>query len=86
MYIGYGRSCPSPASRARMTACALSATCSLRKMFEAWLRTVSRHLVNFFLGHPISLTLRRMAVDGLTVTAEGSDHPKAHSYAVRAFG
>src|SRR5262249_52111012 len=28
--------CPSPASRARMTACARSATCSLLKMLETW--------------------------------------------------
>ena len=33
-------SCPNPAARARSTACARSATCSLLKMFEAWLRTV----------------------------------------------
>ncbi len=31
---------PSPASRARMIAWARSATCSLAKMFETWLRTV----------------------------------------------
>src|SRR5687767_1931306 len=34
------RSCPRPASLARSTACARSATCSLAKMFETWLRTV----------------------------------------------
>ena len=33
---------PNPASRARMTACARSATCSLLKMLETWLRTVLR--------------------------------------------
>jgi hypothetical protein len=35
-------SCPNSASRARMTACALSATCSLRKMLETWFLTVFR--------------------------------------------
>ena len=33
-------SLPSPSSRARMMAWARSATCSLMKMFETWLRTV----------------------------------------------
>src|SRR5215212_9028582 len=31
---------PIPASRARMTACALSATCSLTRMLETWFLTV----------------------------------------------
>src|ERR671911_389445 len=44
---------PSPASRARMMACALSATCSLVKMLETWLRTV------------LGLRWRRFAVPGL---------------------
>jgi hypothetical protein len=33
-----GGSVPSPASRARTTACARSATASLVKMFDTWLR------------------------------------------------
>jgi hypothetical protein len=37
---------PNPASRARRTACALSATCSLLKIFETWLRTVFRLSTN----------------------------------------
>jgi hypothetical protein len=31
---------PIPASRARITACALSATCSLSRMLETWFLTV----------------------------------------------
>ncbi len=31
---------PKPASRARMIACARSATCSFKKILETWLRTV----------------------------------------------
>ena len=37
---------PNPASRARMTACARSATCSLLKILETWLRTVLRERPN----------------------------------------
>jgi hypothetical protein len=33
-------------------------------------------------GHPISLTLRRMAVDGLTGQAKGGWGPPADAYAV----
>ena len=33
---------PSPASRARTMASARSATCSLVKVFDTWLRTVAR--------------------------------------------
>ncbi len=37
--VAYLAPYPNPASRARMTACTLSATCSFRKLYVTWLRT-----------------------------------------------